>query len=231
MYLDHVAAIAMSPCMGTPLVSFSTLDDVTSINYALDWPHLEDPSNTTFAGLTQIDICHCPRTDLPPQEETEPGHIYTRFRCETPNVRFKTEQEDLWVLEAPHGPINMLRPATEEEQARRRDLQNDTDPAVYQGRKLLFLTGPCPRGRYQAFATQRWLETLRPEAQKHVSCLCILIQPYEEDCSDEATRLAYLEFTKYLVQHVPALQTLYLHICPDGNHLCIAASEQTIRDG
>lgn len=217
--------IAMSPHLERPMASFSTLDDVTTINYALDWPHLETPSNTTFAGLTQIDICHCPRTDLSPRDDTEPGHMYTRFECEGPNIRFRAEQEDLWVLEAPHGPINMLRPATEEEKVRRRDLHNDTDPAVYEGRKLLFLTGPCPRGRYQAYATQRWLQTLTPEARKHVSYLCILVQPYEEDCSDEATRLAYAEITEYLTQHVPALQKLYLHICPEGNNLCTAASE------
>lgn len=210
----------MFPCADRPILPA----DVTTINYSLDWPHLHNPSNTTFAGLTQIDICHCQRTDLSPQKDTEPGHIYTRFKCVEPVVRFKTAKEDLWVLEAPHGPINMLRPATEEEKAQRSQIYPDAGPSVYQGRKFLFLTGPCPRGRYQAYATLKWL-TLNPHARKHISCLCLLIQPYEEDSSAEATRKAYKDLAEYLVRHAPGFEKLYLLVCPNGMQLCSAASE------
>lgn len=211
----------MFPCAERPILP----DHVTTINYALDWPHLQNPSNTTFAGLTQIDICHCQRTDLSPQKDTEPGHIYTRLKCIEPEVRFKTAKEDLWVLEAPHGPINMLRPATEEEKARRSQIHPDADPSVYQGQNFLFLTGPCPRGRYQAYATQKWLETLTPAARKHISSLCLLIQPYEEDSSAEATRRAYTDLAEYLVQQAPEFEKLYLLVCSNGMQLCSAASE------
>jgi hypothetical protein len=218
----------MDPCVDLPMPPFTTPDDITTINYSLEWPHLETPSNTTFAGPIQIDICRCKRTDLPPQKDTEPGHIYTRTKCMGPEVRFKTEQEELWVLDVPHGPINILRPATEEEQARRIEIHKNSEPIVYRGRKLLFLTGPCPRGRYQAYATRRWLEAMTLDARQHVSCLCLLIQPYEEDSSDEATRIAYAEFAEYLVQHVPWLITLHLYICPDGMKMYDAASEFSV---
>ncbi|KAH7558229.1 hypothetical protein BM1_05501 [Bipolaris maydis] len=211
----------MFPCAERPILP----EGVTTINYALDWPHLQNPSNTTFAGLTQIDICHCQRTDLSPQKDTEPGHIYARLKCVEPEVHFKTAKEDLWVLEAPHGPINMLRPATEEEKARRNQIRPDADPSVYKGHRFLFLTGPCPRGRYQAYATQKWLETLTPAARKHISCLCLLIQPYEEDSSLEATRRVYTDLAEYLVQHAPGFEKLYLLVCPNGMQLCSAASE------
>ena len=35
-------------------------------------------------------------------------------------------------------------------------------PILYRGRNFLFLTGPCPRGRYQAYATQMFLSRLTP---------------------------------------------------------------------
>ena len=207
----------------------STPGDITTINYTLEWPHLENPSNTTFAGPIQIDICRCQRADLPPQSDAEPGHIYTRFKCVGPEVRFKIAQEELWVLQAPHGAINMLRPATQEEQDRRQRIPDNTNhPTVYKDRKLLFLTGPCPRGRYQAYATQKWLERLHPDVRKNVSHLCLLIQPYEEDCSDETTKRAYAEMARYILQQVPGLMALQLFICDKNMGASTAASEFSI---
>jgi hypothetical protein len=203
----------------------STPNNITTINYDLDWPYLQNPSNTTFAGQTQIDICRCPRSNLLSQDDSEPGHIYTRYSCAGPDVRFKTGQEKLWVLQAPHGPINMLRPATREERERRNEIHDDAEPAAYASRNLLFLTGPCPRGRYQAYATQKWLESISASARQHVSCISLLVQPYEEDTSDAATRRAYSELSKYILQHLPGFQTLYLNIWDDEMKLYSAASE------
>ncbi|KAL6171869.1 hypothetical protein ACJQWK_02867 [Exserohilum turcicum] len=224
----HAASIAMCPSVDRPMPHLSLPDNVTTINYALDWPHLENPSNTTFAGQSQIDICRCPRADLSPQKASEPGHIYTRFRCVGPAVHFKTADDLLWVLDAPRGPLNMLRPATSDEHNRRRRIHDAADPAAYQDATFLFLTGPCPRGRYQAYATRTWLQSLSPLARGHVSSLCLLIQPYEEDGSDDATRRAYAHLADYIVHTVPALKALYLYVCPNGMRMWNAAREFSI---
>jgi hypothetical protein len=210
---------------GQPMPHLSTPTDITTINYTLEWPYLENPSNTTFVGETQIDICRCPRPDLPPLTEKEPGHIYTRYKCMSPEVRFKTGEEELWVLQAPHGPINMLRPATQGEKERRKEIREGVDPTVYAGRNFLFLTGPCPRGRYQAYATQKWLESLSPSARQHVSCLSLLVQPYEEDCSDEHTRRAYTDLAEYTLHHLPGIKTFCINIWDHEMRTRSAASE------
>jgi hypothetical protein len=210
---------------GQPMPHLSMPSDITTINYALEWPYLENPSNTTFAGQPQIDICRCPRPDLPPQDEKEPGHIHTRYKCEGPEVRFKTGDEELWVLQAPHGPINMLRPATKEEKERRKEIHDDADPTAYVRRNFLFLTGPCPRGRYQAYATQKWLESLSPPVRLHISCLSLIVQPYEEDCSDDHTRRAYANLAEYILHHLPGVKALSLNIWDDEMRTRSAASE------
>jgi hypothetical protein len=199
--------------------------NITTINYTLEWPHLENPSNTTFVGSTQIDICRCPRPDLPPQDDKEPGHIYTRYQCVGPEVHFKAPEEDLWVLQAPRGAINMLRPATREERARREDIHDGTNPAVYENQNFIFLTGPCPRGRYQAYATLKWLESLSEAARQHVSYLSLLVQPYEEDCSSEISNLAYLELIEYILRCLPGFKTLCLDISHENMDLWKAACE------
>ncbi|KAI4627377.1 uncharacterized protein J4E87_003940 [Alternaria ethzedia] len=206
----------------------STTDNVTTINYTLEWPHFENPSNTTFAGQTQIDICRCPRSDLPSQDSREPGHIYTRSKCVGPEVRFKTRKEELWVLQSAHGPVNMLRPATKEEKERRNQVHEDAEPTVYERRTFLFLSGPCPRGRYQAFATQKWLESIGPSARQHVTSLSLLVQPYEEDCSAQATQRAFAELAYYILEHLTGFKTLCLNIWDDEMSLWGAASEFSI---
>ncbi|EDU49306.1 hypothetical protein PtrSN002B_001838 [Pyrenophora tritici-repentis] len=206
----------------------SEVDDITTINYILHWPYLENPSNTTFVGHSQIDICRCPRPDLPPQDELEPGHIYTRYKCLGPEVQFKSGDEELWVLQEAHGPINMLRPATAEEAERRKQIHDDADPSAYQRHNFILLTGPCPRGRYQAYATQKWLESLSASARQNISSLSLLIQSYEEDCLEHFIKQAYTELAKYIVQHLSGFKTLCLHFWNDGWTLWSAVAEFSV---
>ncbi|KAH7401483.1 hypothetical protein BKA66DRAFT_385851, partial [Pyrenochaeta sp. MPI-SDFR-AT-0127] len=208
----------------------SAPEDITTINYSLEWPYLENPSNTTFVGPTQIDICRCPKGNDSYQKssDSEPGHIYTRYECTEPRVRFHSPEEGLWVLESVHGPINMLRPASHEEKERRKEVHSEADAAVYANRKLLFLSGPCPRGRYQSYATMQFLRSLSPSARAHISCLSLLVQPYEEDCSEDYSKRAYAELAEYVLQNLPAFSTLYLNIWDDETKLRAAASEFSI---
>lgn len=186
--------------------------DITTLNYTLSWPYLENPSNTTFAGPTQIDICRCPRADLPLPSDDDPGHIYTRYRCKGPEVGFRTLEEGLWVLETPRGFLNMLRPASPAECQRRREISNVDDPAVYANHRLLLLTGPCPRGRYQAHATLCFLQSLSPATREHVSHLSILVQPYEEDCVGHNSKQAFMQLADYILQSLPNFKALQLFI-------------------
>ncbi|KAH8727276.1 hypothetical protein GQ44DRAFT_612196 [Phaeosphaeriaceae sp. PMI808] len=179
---------------------------VTTINYTLEWPHLENPSNTTFAGLIQIDECKCGPNN------TDLGHLYTRYRCVRPEIRFSPPGDELWVLQAPLGQVNLLRPANDEEHERRKEIYKDAKPTAYAGKNFLLLTGPCPRGRYQAYATLQFLKALSPAARQQVEYLSLLIQPYEEDCSDDQGGRAYIELAQYIRDKVPAFKTLCLNI-------------------
>lgn len=212
----------------TPMVHPSTPANIATINYTLSWPHLENPSNTTFVGSTQIDICRCPRSDLPQENSEEPGHIYTRYKCVGPEVTFTPPEKELWVLQAPHGPLNMLRPATEEERERCRQIHDDTDPTTYSKFNLLFLSGPCPRGRYQAYATLHFLKSLQPAAQQRVSELSLLLQPYEEDCSEHITAQMYGELAEFIIQKLPGFKKLHLSFWDDEMKLRSAASQFSI---
>ena len=97
-------------------------EDVTTINYTLEWPHLENPSNTTFVGLTQIDFCTYPcaitneeagedasdstegiQEDGNHPKDQHGPHVYMRHRCLGPEGRFKAPREGFWVLEAAHS--------------------------------------------------------------------------------------------------------------------------------
>jgi hypothetical protein len=182
------------------------LANVTTINYTLEWPHLENPSNTTFAGATQIDICSCG------SKNTDLGHIYTRYRCSRPKIQFASPNEELWVLQAPLGPMNLLRPAEDPEVQRRKEVGEAAEPTAYAGKNFLLLTGPCPRGRYQAYATLQFLRSLAPLARQNIEYLSLLIQPYEEDCADDQGGRAYVELARYILEEVPAFKSLYLNI-------------------
>lgn len=215
-------------------------EDVTTINYTLEWPYLENPSNTTFAGPTQIDLCSCPH-NTNSQDESEKGsdssedslegadeggdqhrsHIYTRYRCLGPEVLFKSPKEGLWVLEAAHGQFNILRPAAEDELADRpsaailrvcAQIYHEALPFLYRDRDFFFLTGPCPRGRYQAYATLEWLKGLNTAACANVEVLSLLVQPYEEDCNIAGVEEAYAELGLYIRDRLPAFKWLCLDV-------------------
>jgi hypothetical protein len=190
-----------------PLIS-PVYQDVTTINYTLEWPHLENPSNTTFAGPSQIDICRCRCSST----NTDLGHIYTRYSCPVPKVSFASPEDELWVLQAPLGQINLLRPATDDELERRKEVGKGAKPSAYAGKNFLLLSGPCPRGRYQAFATLQFLRSLSPEARQHVEYLSLLIQPYEEDCCNDQGGRAYIALARYIIEELPAFKSLYLNI-------------------
>ena len=191
----------------------SPLDPITAINYTLTWPHLPNPSNTTFAGLPPLTICTCPAFPAASQ------HIYTRHRCTSPTTTFSRTPQ--WLLDSAHGQFNILRPATPAELTRRphaallrtgRALHADALPSLYRARAFLLLTGPCPRGRYQAHATQRWLEDVGPAARAHVTCAVLLVQPWEEDCVPGAERACYAAFAAFLGAEVRGLERLVLRV-------------------
>ncbi|KAF2827517.1 hypothetical protein CC86DRAFT_290986, partial [Ophiobolus disseminans] len=187
--------------------SCPVLQDVTTINYTLEWPQLEKPSNTTFAGTPQIDICRCGSLN-----KHDVGHVYERYRCSRPEIRFSTPDEELWVLQAPLGQVNLLRPANNDEIQRRREIHATAEPSAYKGKNILLLSGPCPRGRYQALATLQYLKSLPPLARQNINSLSLLIQPYEEDCSPSACGRAYLDLTHYIIEALPNFRTLCLNI-------------------
>ncbi|KAF3053417.1 hypothetical protein E8E11_004743 [Didymella keratinophila] len=218
-------------------------EDVTTINYTLSWPHLENPSNTTFAGPTQIDLCTCPREvgndnaseiatesiedpqeNVNDEEDQHGSHLYTRHQCLGPEVQFKSPKEGLWVLQAAHGQFNILRPATEDEVADRpsaallrtcRQVHDEALPYLYRDRDFFFLTGPCPRGRYQAYVTLRWLQQLSSEARGNVEVISLLVQSYEEDCNIAEVEDAYAALGVYVRDHLPRFEWLCLDVWDD----------------
>ncbi|PSN62710.1 hypothetical protein BS50DRAFT_453732, partial [Corynespora cassiicola Philippines] len=202
----------------------------TTINYSLAWPWLDNPSNSTFAGPTQIDRCKCPRRWRRSSTSTKKWkktHIYSRFECQPPEIRFtgggsgddgSTADEPLWMLVRPAGPFNFLRPAeAAEKRAQRPGLQvartckavcDEVLPYLYRGRSFLLLTGPCPRGRYQAYATRVWLQRLSRVARQSVGALTVICQKYEEDCDLSGAVRAYRELGEYVVDRLPGMEVL-----------------------
>ena len=191
--------------------------EYTTINYTLSWSHLENSSNTTFAGPTQIDICRCGLS--PGQNLPDLGHLYTRYSCERPRVSFGSPEDELWVLQEHLGQVNLLRPANSEEIKRRNTITRDAEPSAYAGQNFVLLTGPCPRGRYQAHATVQFLRSLTSKARSHVESLSLFIQPYEEDCVDNQGGRAYVGLAKYIVDQLPAFKTLFLNIWGEETRL------------
>ena len=130
-------------------------EDVMTINYALEWPFLENPRNSTFTAH-QLDHCRCPQQPFRTTNAPTTDHIYARYECHGPNVRFAPRSEEWWLLTAPNGPFNILRPASRAERAARpsagivlasKQTYQEALPFLYRDRNFLFLTGPCPRGR------------------------------------------------------------------------------------
>lgn len=200
-------------------------ENVTTTNYALSWSYLDNPSNTTFAGPTQIDLCSCPREDIDDGEGTHESHIYTRYQRQGPEVHFKPPSDGLWTLQAAHGQFNILRPATVDELYDRpsaailqvcKQVHDEALPFLYRDRDFFFLTGPCPRGRYQAYDTLQWLQQLNPKARANVEILSLLVQPYEEDCNTAEVEEAYAELGVYIRDQLPRFRWLCLDVWDKG---------------
>ncbi|KAH9879907.1 hypothetical protein J1614_001931 [Plenodomus biglobosus] len=175
--------------------------NITTINYTLSWPHLDNPTDTTFTS-SPFDLCNCPRPDVPP------GHIYTRYTCSAPTIHFvPPAPQRLWVLQTPQTPFNILRPATQPELTQRAQLHNTPNL------NLLLLTGPSPRGRYQAHATLLFLQSLPSTTIVAITSITLLAQPFEEDSSHAACRPIFTDLAVHIRNHLPAFRTLYLCAC------------------
>lgn len=195
-------------------------DSETVINYALRWNWLENPSNTTFGGVPQIDLCRCPRQKPRTGNSKTKDHMYTRYKCHGPEVKFKNGREDLWVPSqayANSGPINFLRPAREEELSRRpnanitrtcKAIYKEALPILYRGRNFLFVTGPCPRGRYQAYAAQKFFARLSIIARAHITACSLTILPHEEDCRKEDVIPSYGHLGAWVQGNLPSFEML-----------------------
>ncbi|KAK7193061.1 hypothetical protein DPSP01_007596 [Paraphaeosphaeria sporulosa] len=199
-------------------------ENETTINYTLKWNWLENPSNTTFGGVPQIDLCRCPREKPRTTNIKTKDHMYTRYKCHGPEVKFASGWEDLWVPSqayANSGQINFLRPATQEELSRRpsgnilstnKTIYEEALPVLYRGRNFLFVTGPCPRGRYQAYATQRFFAGLSLFARVHITGFSLNILPHEEDCQTEDITKAYRDLAEWVQHNLPLFQVLGLNL-------------------
>ncbi|KAF2789747.1 hypothetical protein K505DRAFT_201258, partial [Melanomma pulvis-pyrius CBS 109.77] len=195
-------------------------EDVITINYSLEWPFLENPRNSTFTPH-QLDLCRCPQQQPRLSNIQTKDHIYTRYICQQPTVRFTPKGGDLWLLQAPNGVLNILRPASKLELLRRprgaailqvnKIIYQEALPFLYGGRNFLFLTGPCPRGRYQAYATQVWLSRLSPFARDQITDLSLLCQVWEEDCRDRNALKAYASLSQYILENVSRFKSLCLN--------------------
>ena len=71
---------------------------------------------------------------------------------------------------------------------------------------FFFLTGPCPGGRYQAYATLRWLRQLNSTARANMEILSLLVQTYEEDCNMAGVKSAYAELAEYVRDQLPVFK-------------------------
>jgi hypothetical protein len=196
------------------LLSPSTSGELTTINYELDFRYLQHPSSTTFTAH-HLDICHCP------QQGKGKGHIYTRYLCSGPKVIIRPKSQSFWLLDRTGSAFNILRPPTQEEIKCRPDagiigvnklIYRESLPFLYKGRNFLLLTGICSRGRYQAYATQIWLEWLSPIARENVTALSLMWQRMEEDCQDADVREAYRSLTHFILEEVPRLTYLRLNV-------------------
>ncbi|KAL5415096.1 hypothetical protein PMIN03_002857 [Paraphaeosphaeria minitans] len=199
-------------------------ENETVVNYSLKWNWLENPSNTTFGGALQIDLCRCPRQKPRTTNIKTKDHMYTRYKCHGPEVKFKSGREDLWVPSqayANSGQINFLRPARDEELGRRpsgnilstsKTVYEEALPILYRGRNFLFATGPCPRGRYQAYATQRFFAGLSVFARMHITGFSLSVLPHEEDCQIGDVARAYGDLAEWVRHNLSSFQMLGLKL-------------------
>ncbi|KAF2121905.1 hypothetical protein BDV96DRAFT_464059, partial [Lophiotrema nucula] len=184
-------------------------ETVTTINYQLHWPYLDRPSNSTFLPH-QLALCRCRRQDG--------EHIYTRYHCPGPLVTFTKKGRKLWILAQPAEQFNVLRPATHGELQHipsagiirvNKLIYDEAVPILYRQRNFLFLTGPSPRGRYQAYAAQKWLAQRTPLARAQITDVSLICQSFEEDCRDQDALRAYADFSRFILSDLPHCQTLH----------------------
>jgi hypothetical protein len=197
----------------------SSLDSpasVTTINYTLEWPHLESASSSTFLPYS-LDRCQCQRA--------REDHIYTRYICDGPIVRFASKKETAWVLYKPGPQFNILRPASSEELQHRPSasilrtsklIYEEAVSFLYQWRSFLFLSGPSPRGRYQAYATLTWLGQLTKLARAHVNSIALICQNFEEDCRNTDVARSYARLSQFVISELPLFRSLQV-VGWDGN--------------
>jgi hypothetical protein len=203
----------------THLLSPQPGQPITTINYTLEWPFLQNPRNSTFTPHS-LDVCCCAGQQPRSHNIQTKDHVYTRYICQGPEVRFTPKAGELWVLEEPNVLFNILRPASYEERKRRpgagiilvnKQCYEEALSFLYSGTNFLFLTGPCPRGRYQAYATQKWLERLSPFARGCITDLSLICQTWEEDCQNSNAVRAYTELSRYISSNVPNLRNMCLN--------------------
>lgn len=195
-------------------------ENVTTINYDLTWPYLDHPSSTTFTPH-QLDHCRCPPGQDSGSRSAIEEHIYTRYTCQGPNIRFCSKGEPLWILQQSGPAFNILRPASLEELQRRPEagiirvnklIYTETISLLYRGRNFLLLTGICSRGRYQAHATHEWMSRLAPLARSHITSLSLLCQSNEEDCRDMNALKSYSTLARFILEELPRYRSLCLNV-------------------
>lgn len=200
---QQIYSYLLNPLTETP-------EDVTAINYTLEWPYLENASSSTFLPY-QLDRCRCPKA--------EGIHIYTRYLCNGPDVQFASKRNNRWVLQEPGVQFNILRPASQTELLGRPSasilrvselIYEEAAYCLYHGRSFLFLTGPSPRGRYQAHATLKWLNQLSKRAKSHVQSLTLICQSFEEDCRDSDALRSFARLSHFIVSDLPNFQQLQM---------------------
>ncbi|KAF2730449.1 hypothetical protein EJ04DRAFT_401938, partial [Polyplosphaeria fusca] len=186
------------------------IEGVTAINYTLRWQYLENASTSTFLPY-QLDRCRCPKV--------EGIHIYTRYLCNGPEVRFASKRKNTWVLQKPGVQFNILRPASQRELRQRpaasilrvnKLVYEEAVSYLYQGRSFLFLTGPSPRGRYQAYATLQWLNQRSKLARSHIKSLTLICQSFEEDCRDADASRSFASLSHFILSDLPNFQHLQM---------------------
>ncbi|KAF2008203.1 hypothetical protein P154DRAFT_400411, partial [Amniculicola lignicola CBS 123094] len=191
-------------------------DPVTTINYKLEWPNLETPSDTTFTPH-QLDRCQCSGYPEAKDADEDSWHVYTRYRCEPPKVHISARNEKLWLLQETCGVFNILRPASKRERRSQprasflrvsKLIYEEATPLLYRDRNFIFLSGPCPRGRYQAYASEAWLSRLSPLVQSHITDLTLIRQHFEEDCRDDDAQIVYESLSRFILEYFPGFRTL-----------------------
>lgn len=71
-----------------------------------------------------------------------------------------------------------------------------------------FVSGPCPRGRYAAYAASTFFARLSPRARRCVTGLEVLVVPHEEDWNAEDVPRAYGELAAWVGRDLQGFEML-----------------------